>query len=216
MTQYFDQLILDVDGVLLDSNELKAENIRQAASQVIDSEGLNDFVHFFTQGNGIPREQKIAAYFKDPTMADQILQTYNELNASRLHSVKLTPGANDFVRRWATRCPVWALSGGAQDEVTSVLESKGLAENLQAIYGGPTTKSEHLHHAQLQERVLYVGDSQCDSKVASEFQMKFVFMHRFTQFLGWREYFALRPEVTVIADLTEWPAFLQPNDPLQC
>ncbi len=212
MKSYYDNLILDVDGVLLDSNTLKEKNIRKAAKPFADRKLLDEFIEYFVSLNGVPREVKIEHFFGPGSEISQmILSEYNQLNEQQLHDVPLTEGVLDFLPIWSGVCPVYALSGGTQREVQDVLESKGLSNHFTEILGGPVTKSRHLKKLSLTGAILYVGDSLHDAEIAEQFGFDFLFMHRYSQFGGWGDYFSLRPHVTVIADLTHWPVDLQPS-----
>ena len=73
-------LILDVDGVVFDSNTMKENNIKESTLKYVDENTTNDFVSYYTKYNGVPREIKINNYFEDKIIANNILEKYNELN----------------------------------------------------------------------------------------------------------------------------------------
>ena len=58
----YKSVIFDFDGVILDSNNIKKESIREAAFGILSQQKLNEFVTYFTDNNGIPREGKIAKF----------------------------------------------------------------------------------------------------------------------------------------------------------
>jgi phosphoglycolate phosphatase-like HAD superfamily hydrolase len=199
-------LILDVDGVILDSNHLKEQNIHQAAKPFGDPIEIAEFVRYFVDLNGVPREHKINKFFgRQPDVSRTILRRYNALNQATLLEVELTKGCQAFLLAQAHKQPTYALSGGKESEVKAVLNRKGLASYFKKIMGGPTTKSEHLERLPITRPAVFVGDSRHDAEVAKRFDLKFIFMHQYTQFQDWKSHFRGQPEVTIIPDLTVWP-----------
>ncbi len=44
-----------------------------------------------------------------------------------------------------------------------------------------------------------------------QFGFDFLFMHRYSQFGEWKDYFSKKPHVPIISDLTDWPIDFQPS-----
>ncbi|HCQ16050.1 MAG TPA: hypothetical protein DIU20_07310 [Cryomorphaceae bacterium] len=199
----YSSVILDVDGVLFDSNTLKHDNIRKAASEYAEGEKLEEFLSYFIFHNGLPREIKIEKYFGEGTEISQsLLNRYNELNQQTLMTVDMTPGARNFLMETSAQMPVLALSGGAEHEVKALFEKNNITSFFKGIYGGPVSKKEHIKKIPIQQPCLYVGDSKVDYETAQLVDAHFTFMTRYTQFDGWADFFEDKPEVTIIPDLT--------------
>lgn len=195
---------MDVDGVIFDSNQIKESNIQKAVTPHLDSAKIEVFIKYFTSGNGIPREIKIAQFFGEQTKAyHEVLQTYNSLNQRTLYDAPLTKGAKEFIIWQSNRCNIWAISGGAEHEVKELLKRNGLLNYFTGAYGGPVSKKEHLTNIQPPQPVYYIGDSIIDHESAMLIDANFIFMHVYTQFKDWQTYFQNFPEVTIISDLTE-------------
>ncbi|CAM9946317.1 unnamed protein product [Chrysoparadoxa australica] len=204
-----DHLVLDVDGVLLDSNEVKENAIRQSAKPFTNATKLDEFVEYYTSLNGVPREIKVEFFFGVNTEeTKQILATYNEFLSKALLEVSLTKGAKTLLDQFHGNCPIHAVSGGAQDEVKHVLSEKGIAHYFDNICGGPTSKSDHLKQLDLKGEVTFVGDSQHDYEVATEYGFQFVFLHGYTQFDTWKEFFQPKKDVKIFNTLADWPITL--------
>ncbi|MFT6443035.1 MAG: beta-phosphoglucomutase-like phosphatase (HAD superfamily) [Salibacteraceae bacterium] len=201
----FNGIILDVDGVLLDSNLLKEENIRAAAAPFTTSEKLTEFLDYFTGLNGVPREMKVEHFFGNNTeTSKKILCDYGERNAHSLNSVKETEGSLDFLKYWNNLKPMWAVSGGAQEEVRKTLQTKQMDLYLEIIYGGPSSKADNIKKIKNSQNFIFFGDSKHDHEVALEFNMEFVFLTKYTQFNDWQAYFSQYPEVEIRTHLAEW------------
>lgn len=195
------QLIFDCDGVIVDSNAIKEANIREAARSVCDPEEADRFVAYFVGNNGVARERKIATFFPDPAIRRAILSAYNRLNAATIPFI----GPEAVTKRFLERCaragiPLYVLSGGDEEEVRKMLHNARIAGLFREIMGGPSSKMEHLERLGLTGPTCYFGDSQYDYEVAARFGYDFVFLSRYSQFRGWREFFAQRPGVRVVAD----------------
>jgi len=200
-----DILILDVDGVLLDSNTIKERNIASAAAPYLSKDRLKKFISYFTGLNGIPREKKVRDFFREENKtASQILLAYDRLNEQNLHQAEKTPGCREFLERWSKACPLYALSGGEQTEVRGVLKGAKIDSFFKGIYGGPMTKQQHLESLSFQGKVVFIGDSLYDAEVAEQFNFTFVFMYQFSQFSDWKSYFQARPYVEIIKNLEDW------------
>lgn len=198
-------IIFDVDGVLLDSNTLKENNIREAARPFASSQRLNEFVSYFTGLNGVPREGKIAFYFGDNSEETKtILSHYNQLNADSLSEVKVINGALETLRHFHGQLPIRAVSGGTQEEVRKILTIKGLSSYFDQILGGPKSKLKNIQSFVSTRGHLFFGDSKHDHEVALEMGFDFVFVHEHTQFSNWKDYFSKFPEVEIRLNLADW------------
>lgn len=198
-------IIFDVDGVLLDSNTLKENNIREAARPFASSERLNEFVSYFTGLNGVPREGKIAFYFGEGTDETKaILSHYNQLNAESLSDVEVINGALETLRYFHGQFPIRAVSGGAQEEVRNTLKNKGLSSYFDQILGGPESKLKNVQRFASTRGHLFFGDSRHDHEVALEMGFDFVFLYQHTQFGKWKNYFSEYPEVEIRVNLADW------------
>jgi phosphoglycolate phosphatase-like HAD superfamily hydrolase len=187
----YDHIVFDCDGVLFDSNRIKESNIRAATRTVVDDpEEVDRFVSFFTGNNGVPREAKIRAHFPTEVIASAILNQYNALNEASVTRLQILPDAERVIRALATAdVRIHVLSGGDEDEVRRLLAFNGVSDLIENICGGPETKTEHLERLGLEGRVCFFGDSALDYEVARASGFDFVFLHRYTQFVGWKEFF---------------------------
>jgi phosphoglycolate phosphatase-like HAD superfamily hydrolase len=195
------QLVFDCDGVIVDSNGVKAANIREAALTVCDPATADRFVSYFVSNNGIPREVKIEAFFEDPGARSAVLSAYNRLNQATVPYLEPEPTTRRFLAECAgAGLPLYVLSGGDEEEVREMLGNAGILGLFSAVLGGPRSKPEHLERLQLTGPTCYFGDSRYDYEVAARFGFDFVFLSRFTQFSEWRQFFADRPDVRVVPD----------------
>lgn len=205
----YENVIFDNDGVLLDTNRHKEKNILKVVSRITGRREAEDFVRYFTQNNGIPREIKISKFFS-PTKTENILREYNSLNRGTLVHAETTAGLVSFLAKLhSCKIKAYVLSGGDEAEIIYVLTQKGLLGHFKQVNGGPKTKEENFLDLNLKGPSLFIGDSQVDYSLAKQLGIDFVFMYGYTQFLSWQDFFKNIEGVTIIKD---FHAFTINND----
>ncbi|MFQ3598946.1 MAG: HAD family hydrolase [Chloroherpetonaceae bacterium] len=198
-----DNLILDCDGVILDSNFLKEKNIFEATRTYTNADTAQAFSKYFTDNNGLPREYKITTYFGDKNLSQKILLLYNRLNKASLLNAPFTYGFEQFLDKTNGLFKRYVLSGGDESELKCVLLQKGINHRFEKIMGAPKTKYEHLSELNLKGKTLYIGDSKLDYEVACHFQFDFIFMSGYTQFTEWNRFFSGQSQVKIIKNLSK-------------
>lgn len=196
-------IILDVDGVIFDSNQLKENNVRKAASLFLQGSSLDDFVNRFTSQNGVTRQSKIAAQFgADTSEYQQVLEFYEKLNDTSLYSVPFTLNAKEIISELSGRCKLIAVSGGEEREIKKLFEVKEISSFFSEIRGGPKGKKDHLDELDLNGDVWFFGDSKIDFESARHINSKFIFLHGYTQMTNWKDFFSDKPDVEVSENLS--------------
>lgn len=165
---------MDFDGVIADTNLLKSHNIYQAVLKFKDDKVASDFREYFNGANGLPREEKVAAYFSDQQLESKILKEYRLLNANLLDAL-MTHRLEHFLLSVKDK-EVVVLSGGDYEEINAYLTANQVREYFVDILAGPSSKVEHLQSARLTGDELFIGDSSYDFEVAQKFGMDFILM----------------------------------------
>jgi len=195
----YQNIILDFDGVILDSNFIKENAIREVANFFLNDKESEEFVNYFISNNGIPREIKIKKYISDIDRFHNFLNRYNEILKTNLKNAKFTTNAKYFIKMLdLNNLPVYILSGGDKKEVVAFLKFHDLLNLFTKVMGGPKTKFDNMNDLTLNGKTLYIGDSLIDYEVAKTYSFDFVYMYQYTQFKEWREYFKNKREVKVI------------------
>lgn len=200
----YKDFLFDFDGVIANSNRLKEDAIRRAVGPFCDDRLCNEFVKFFVQGNGIPREIKVNEYFDSGT-AGLILKAYASELADTSSSVDLIPGVADFISVLNSNSirPI-ILSGGNIQEIRSVLDRHDLTNSFSDIFAGPKTKDQNFSdHIKGSDNLIYFGDSLSDFKFAQRFSIDFIFIYGYTQFENWKEFFETRMLIGKAPDFTD-------------
>lgn len=198
----YDEIILDFDGIIVDSNTIKEKAIRQTVEKYLDKGAINEFVEYFTGNNGLPREIKISKYF-DKEQSQFVLNDYNNILNEQLENVRFTEGLDAFLDKlnYYTLKP-YVLSGGDENEIKQLLKKRNYIKKFQKIMGGPKTKYENLDLLNLKGKILYIGDSRIDYETACKYNFDFIFMYRYSQFNSWKEFFIDKEILMFIKDFS--------------
>ena len=193
-------IIFDFDGVIVDSNNIKKDAIYKAVDEVIP-EKRDEFVDYFIQNNGLPRETKIFKYF-DKSDGSEILDKYNNFLKDMFLNVNLTEGFQKFFSLLKFyKINAYIVSGGEKEEIKNILENKNILNNFVEIKSAPKTKEENIASLNLKaNETLFFGDSLIDYKAAKKYNIDFVFMYKYSQFKNWKEYFKVDRTIIIIKD----------------
>lgn len=199
----YKNIILDFDGVVIDSNKIKENAITKVAKKYLDSKDATDFVNYFISNNGLPREIKIEKYF-DLEESSLVLFNYNEILKTELVFANFTDSFDLFLGHLESFNLVPSiLSGGDELEILNFLKKKNYLHRFKRIMGGPTTKFNNINSINLFEKCLFIGDSKIDYEVAKKFNLDFIFMYGYTQFSSWENFFEKNKIIRCIKDFSE-------------
>jgi phosphoglycolate phosphatase-like HAD superfamily hydrolase len=177
----YETLIFDCDGVILDSNKIKEQNINTVSSKYLEETKLKEFINFFNSNPGVPREIKIQKFIKDRPILSEILKDYNKLNLISLKNAPIVAGFKDYITSIMNlKINKYVVSGGDQDELLEVLDFKGLSKYFNFVLGGPNTKYQNVDKLKINNKTLYFGDSQLDYEVCEHYYFDFVYVKGYT------------------------------------
>ncbi len=187
----YNTIILDFDGVILNSNNFKKQSIYKAVFFYTNKNTAEKFTFFFISNNGIPREKKIFNYFKNDKLSNLILNLYNKiLNENLKKETSLTQGFSSFInKKKIQKHKKYIISGGTCSEVISILKHHSVYTFFDDVRGGPLSKYENINLLKLTKPCLYIGDSKLDYEVAIYYKFDFIFMYEHTQFNEWKAFF---------------------------
>ena len=200
-------IIFDCDGVLLDSNRVKTEAFRTAASPW-GSPAAEELVTYHIANGGISRYEKFAYFLGQilPTHVsdyapgrhgpglETMLATYANEAREGLMNCAVAEGLTEL-RATTSRSRWLIVSGGDQNELRHVFHQRGLAQLFDGgIYGSPDTKKEILRReidqGTVQSPSIFLGDSRADHQAASEHDIDFLFVSGWTDLPEWKAYVA--------------------------
>jgi phosphoglycolate phosphatase-like HAD superfamily hydrolase len=204
--------LFDCDGVLLDSNKLKSEAFFEIALPY-GIEKAEALVEFNKEFGGVTRFEKFKYFFKDILCAKEFeyelanaLSNFGDLVCKKLMDCQETSGLRNFMESLPENSNKFVVSGGLQSEIKYVFEKRGLDVFFNGIYGSPDSKIAIMRKmselTDIQFPAVFLGDSRYDYEAASQFGLDFVFMTKYSEFLGWEEFF-MDKDVVIIESLNE-------------
>ena len=207
-------LVLDCDGVVLNSNKTKVN----AYFEVAKRHGATDqqaqaLVHHHVQKGSFPRNGKIEYYLREilrqevtAEVMQQYMHTFDEILDIALMQCEVSPGLQPL--REATQHAKWMLlSGGDQRELRTIFARRNLAPLFDAgIFGGPDTKdivlAREKANGNLELPALFIGDSKYDYEAATCAGLDFVFLSGWTEVSDWQR-FSQNNRIQVAKNLQE-------------
>jgi phosphoglycolate phosphatase-like HAD superfamily hydrolase len=182
--------VLDCDGIIFNSNQLKTAAYRSTLSDLnCSTEEISKFVDLHLSDVSVSRFVKFTAFFKDilndpdsETKTTAALEGYST-NCMKLYK-ELTPekGAMKFVDQSPTSPTLtFVISGGAQTELNQVFQIHGIRDKFHKICGSPITKIEHLSEIIKETnidptQILFIGDGWTDFKTSKHIGCHFCFL----------------------------------------
>lgn len=169
-------LILDFDGVIAESNQVKDDAFAEFFSRFpAQQEAL---LAYHAAHHARPRREKFeyaAALLGRPgdqTLLEEMGAQFSALVCSRVIACPPVPGAPEFLREFSGVLPLYISSVTPQEELRSILRGRSLDGYFAEAYGNPPTPKA-LAIAQVLDRerlqpgeVAFVGDSLSDYQAA--------------------------------------------------
>ncbi|ABE55946.1 Haloacid dehalogenase-like hydrolase [Shewanella denitrificans OS217] len=146
----YDLYIFDCDGVILDSNALKVQAMREALSALpFTPELIAECVDYFANNFGKSRFHHVAHFLEYILNVEEIDRVYVEQKLLADFSnqcrtlyltAELTPNFLEFIESLPGR--KYVASGSEQSELREVFKNRGLDLHFIKVYGSPTKKSD--------------------------------------------------------------------------
>ena len=177
-------IVLDFDGVILESNHVKAETFRRLFSQY--PQHADAIVKLHRDHGGMPRQEKLRIICEDilgvPVDEDSIRRLSKEfgrLADDAMMTCPFTPGALQFLQTYSTLCPLFIATGTPEDEMQPLIERRGMSEFFAGVFGSPRDKAAILRDVMAEKgwrpkELVFVGDSMDDYKGAQAAGVPFI------------------------------------------
>ena len=94
----YSNIFIDCDGVIIDSNSIKEENISKVLKKYLSQDIFSDCLIYFNSNPGMPREKKLSKFIYSENILNCILDEYNKLNLESLKNSKLVDGVIEFLK----------------------------------------------------------------------------------------------------------------------
>ena len=206
-------VVLDFDGVIVDSNRLKREafvglfpRTEETASlirSVLDREGPKsrfDILRAILRALGEPNgavEERVSYY----------AERYNEEVQRGIAGMGLIPGVGETLRTLSRAYPLYLNSGTYEPALRESVANLNITRFFRAVYGGPAAKADILRKIMAAEKVAgrevaVIGDGEEDRRSALECECLFIGVAN--EFNGWMaESFPLASDLSSAVALIE-------------
>ena len=197
----YQTIVFDCDGVILDSNGVKTEAFRIAASHW-GAEAAEALVLHHKENGGISRYAKfqhflaaIAPRFasdnEGPGM-DELLFEFGSSVRRGLEACSVAAGLH-LLREQLLPSRWLVVSGGDQAELRDIFERRKLAKLFNGgIFGSPDEKkmilAREIASGNIHLPAVYLGDSIYDYHCAVESKLDFVFVSAWSEVADWRSF----------------------------
>ncbi|MDA9802778.1 HAD family phosphatase [bacterium] len=178
-------VFLDVDGVLIDSVDVKGDVFVEVFADFPNS--AEQVLAFHRAHGGLTREIKIRQILEllgdespsEPDVSDRVSQ-FTRLVVERVVQAPEIPGTHTFLQEWSNRCPFYAVSATPDEELQRIMIARGLMPFFRKVSGWPPEKSgliskEIASGGFEASRCLLVGDSDEDYQAAKRASVRFIF-----------------------------------------
>ncbi len=177
-TAYWQAIIFDFDGVVVESGDIKTQafaNLYRTYGETV----MAEVARYHRLNGGMSRYQKFH-YFQQhllekppltPDEEQQLDRRFSELVVEAVIASEAVPGAAELIRMESTRIPLFVASGTPEAELNTIVIRRGLASYFTGVHGSPTPKQTLIAdilsaHALSPERVLMIGDALIDYQSA--------------------------------------------------
>ena len=170
-------VILDFDGIILESNEAKTEAFAELFS--LYPIYCNQMMDFHLTNISMPRRIKFEYFVYtlmnkpgDVALVDKMASRFSEIVFRRVMNCSEVPGARAFLEAFHGRLPLYVSSMTPQDELIEIMRRRGFAEYFVDIFGDPPIKKTEAIRKIIQKEAItpgqavFVGDSDSDFRAA--------------------------------------------------
>ncbi|MFB2777586.1 HAD family hydrolase [Shewanella mangrovisoli] len=203
----YEVYIFDCDGVVLDSNQLKIEamkNVLEAhfSDQFLIAECINYFRHNF----GKSRFHHVAHFLDVILDIDEgrkeefkslLIQDFSKQCRSLYLSAAISPSIVSFLEQCKGKR--YVASGSEESELRDVFAQRGLNIYFNGVYGSPISKAEIIKHILEQEQTtnaVMFGDAESDMLSAQQNHIDFIF---------YSPYSNVKEKMTELCNLHKYP-----------
>ncbi len=176
-------IILDFDGVILESNGIKDEAFRHVFAAY--PEKIGEIMAYHQRIGGLIRFDKfrhIAAQILhipyDERVEQELGAQFSAHVLSAIRTCPFVPGAEDFLQFFNARLPLYLVSVNPPEDLAEVLKMHGLTKYFKKVYATPHKKEAIAEILNLEQvpagAVVFIGDTHTDEQAASAAGVPFI------------------------------------------
>jgi len=177
-------IILDFDGVILESVSVKTDAFRNLFSNKPDY--VDEIVDFHIQNGGMSRYDKFrhiyANILHEPLSEEQfdlLCRTFGELVYGGIIKSPFVDGALDFFDKYHRIVPLYIVSATPEAELIQIIKEREISQFFTQIHGAPKKKSDCIEEIITSSKyplnsVIFIGDAINDWKAAEIIGVRFI------------------------------------------
>jgi HAD superfamily hydrolase (TIGR01549 family) len=177
-------IILDFDGVILESVSVKTEAFRNLFS--FAPEHIDEIIQYHKDNGGMSRYDKFRHIYKCILRRDLNQQKFKELSEKfadlvfqEVIKTPFVPGANDFLERYYATIDLYVVSATPEEELIRIIQARKTSHYFINVYGAPRKKADCIREiiklkGSCRNNVIFVGDAKNDFEAAQEVGVRFI------------------------------------------
>lgn len=143
-------VVLDFDGVVLDSVGVKTDAFRRLFAPE-GPEACARVVAYHEANGGLSRFEKFRWAYREvlrrpltPDAEAALGERFNALVEEAVLAAPFVPGALEFLEAWSPRLPLLVASGTPEEELRRIVARRGLSGRFRGVRGSPARKKDIL------------------------------------------------------------------------
>ena len=175
-------LFIDFDGVIVDSNKFKEEAIEHSIQKICGQNNKNiEAINYFNINAGIARREKLSLFFNEEEVS-KIMKSYSKECTNFFKKAIPTKGLKEFlyfIKRNYNHIKIYILSGGEKNEIEFFLEQNKILEFFDDILASEKSKIIHLKEKLVSKNDIFIGDSKNDLNTSLKVGLKFILIEEY-------------------------------------
>ena len=176
------QIFIDFDGVVVDSNEFKEIAIKKSIFKLFGDTKKNiEAIDYFNANAGTSRKKKLSLFFKDDDIT-KIMKIYSEECMNFFSTANPTTGLKRFLEHIHINykdIKKYILSGGEKEEIEYFLNKNSLFNFFDEILASEKSKVNHFKEKQVEHNDIFIGDSNNDLQASIKSGIKFILLEKY-------------------------------------
>ena len=178
-------IILDFDGVVLESVDVKTQAFAELFSAHTDN--IEPIVRYHLNNNGVSRFKKFEYIWKNllkreynDSIKEELGKKFSNIVKAKVIECPFVNGGLEFLEKFYDKFPIYVASAVPQEELAEIIKKRGINKYFAKIYGyPPSTKTEAIidimdrHHITAAD-ILYIGDSREDLRASGSVGTMFI------------------------------------------
>lgn len=177
-------IILDFDGVILESVEVKTEAFRSLFSFFPDH--VDEIVQFHIDNGGMSRFDKFRYIYENilneeltQSKFDELSHIFSEIVFEKVIKTPFVPSAQEFLEKYSTIIPLYVVSATPENELQKIVKNRGLSQYFRKVFGAPRKKTACIQEildfsGVTPDDVIFVGDARNDFEAARAVGVRFI------------------------------------------